>query len=236
MVLFHVVVNLSNFVFDQHYFYFIALGFVMFLGVVCGKFLHGRSSKKLAIAGKLLGIFLVFNGYKFFADDFAVRDLLFGNQGFFSFEILLPMAFTLFLCVLFDRVKTCFGALAFMVFAILCALFYFDIYFYNLNYTLYGLFGYFLSRGLDLNLLSDRFHENVMFPLLCFLFLAASFLSIFYFGLVDVVILLQVFCMYFLVKIFFGNNKFLFVLGRHSLIIYVAHIVLIKVIKLIFYA
>lgn len=228
MVVFHVLTNLTDLVFNHEYFYFVALGFVLFLGVICGRFLRDKTKKKLMISGKLAAIFLIFNSYRFFAEDFQLLELVKGNSQLFSFEILVPMVAGILLTIVFDRVKIKSEILIFGLVLILALLYHFDLYFYNLNYTIYCLIGYFVGRQYDLDAWPKKkiglVFSGVLIALLPFVYIR-------YFGIFDLLILVQVFGMYFLLKILISNNQSLFLIGKHSLVLYVGHIVLLKLIS-----
>ncbi len=103
--IFHILVNLTGWVFEQEFFYWVPMGFILFLGVVLGQFLVGKTFKKLSLGFKLLVLFLGFNAPTFYGGvHFA--DFLRGDSTLFSFEILLPMAVLIFSTILWDQIRS----------------------------------------------------------------------------------------------------------------------------------
>jgi len=220
-------VNLTDNIFDQRLFYWVPLGFVLFLGVVLGKFLQGKCKKKLILAAKLLGLFTIFNIPNIMNKSPEVLDFIQGNQEVLSFEILVPMILVILLSILFDKVSQIGKYLGVIAFIALIVLTHLGIYFYNLNFTLYGLIGYFLSTSLDLDKVAQK-ADNIWGTLASVAISLAPFYLVMKVDLFDYVVLLQVLAMYFLFNIAFKDTKSLAMLGKHSLFLYVAHILVIK--------
>lgn len=236
MVVFHLVVNLSDIKFDQNYFYLVPLGFMLFLGVILGRFLGGRSKKVMVLGAKLAVIFIVFNIPNFISKDYTPAQLVIGDQGIFSFEILLPMSIMAFVSIGLDRfVKgrvtavILSGALLF----ILTYLHVVGVYSYNLSFLIYGVVGYLIGGNLDLDGIARRMSGWAFLGVI-----GASlvpFLAIGRFGIVEILVILQVLALYFLTAEVFGKNKFLILLGKNSLALYVLHIVLIRIVVSLFF-
>ncbi len=225
MVIFHGLVNFTTLPFNQELFYWVPLGFVLFLGVVLGQFLVGRSAKKLSLGLKLLALFLIFNVPNFLSSEFSWEALVRGDQTIFSFEILLPMALLIFSTMGLDHFKRMWGALLALCFGALILMYFLEFYSYNLAFLIYGWIGYALALGSNLDSLAKK--PWVWLPALI-VGVAPSFL-VYYFGLVDAAIVLQVLSLYVLSTLVFGNSKGLIFLGKHSLVLYVAHILIIRV-------
>ncbi|MBI2634888.1 hypothetical protein HYW82_04450 [Candidatus Peregrinibacteria bacterium] len=223
MVVFHVLVNLTSFRFNQELFYWVPLGFVLFLGVILARFLTDKFLKKIKLAAKLLIIFLAFNIPNFLHNDIHFSDFIIGSSRLFSFEILMPMVLVIMLSLLLDKIKKS-GLMLCFLFPALIALNYSGIDSYNLLFTIYGLIGYFVGKNFDLN----GYAKNKLSFAAAILFSAVPFFIIQYFQLFDFIVVAQVLAMYFLCKFLLGNNHLMAELGRYSLFLYVAHIVLIK--------
>ncbi|MCK9186264.1 hypothetical protein M0P48_02385 [Candidatus Gracilibacteria bacterium] len=235
MVIFHIVVNFSNIAFDQNFFYWVPLGFMLFLGVIIGKFLDGKTKKIIILALKLLGIFLILNIPNFILKNYTPAQLMIGNNQIFSFEILLPMSVLSFLSLGLNKfVKTRKTALilSIILLAILTYLYTINIYSYNLSFIIYGIIGYFLGKNLDIDDISKKI-SNKIFPIIIFMSLAPFFI-INYTGILEILIISQVLAMYFIIAKIFSKNNFLIILGTHSLSLYVLHIVIIKIISLFY--
>lgn len=223
MVVFHVVVNLTPLQFNQELFYWVPLGFVLFLGVVLGRFLRGRTAKKFGLAVKLLAVFLVGNVLNFRSKEIGFYDFLIGDPQIFSFEILAPMTAVILMSIALDKIGKGW-ALGLLLFLALPVLQYFEIHSYNLAFGIYGLIGYFIGRSFDL----DGWTEKKIWMVPACVLAVGVFGVIRFFGLFDFLVVLQVLGLYFLSAFALGNNRILSILGRHSLLLYVAHIVLIK--------
>lgn len=234
MVVFHVIVNLTRLEFNQELFYWVPLGFVLFLGVVLGKFLVGRFGKKIKLSAKLLGIFLLGNVLNFWKNDISWRDFVLGSRDLFSFEILLPMIVVIVLSLLLDKIRLnkalFWGALAGLCLTLIIFQ-YFGIDSYNLLFGWYGLIGYFAGRSLDLDRILNNRSWRVLIWVFALLFAVIPFLVIQYWQLFDALIVMQVVAMYFLFNFVFDRNRILVVLGKYSLVLYVGHIVLIKILE-----
>jgi len=253
MVFFHLLVNLSDVKFDQNYFYFVPLGFMLFLGVILGQFLKGSSRKVLVLGAKLAAIFFVFNVPKFVSlfsgeGSLAQLDLVklaVGDQKIFSFEILLPMSLVAFASigiwrvgrVVRGRVASGCGAgiissvvatvvATVALISLLTYMYFVNVYSYNLSFFIYGLIGYFIGENLDLDGIARRMSGWKL--IVVFVAIVAPFFVIGRFGIVEVLVILQVLALYFLVTKAFDKNKFLIFLGKNSLALYIAHIVVIK--------
>lgn len=238
MVVFHVLVNLTPLQFNQKLFYWVPLGFVLFLGVILARFLRNKNNKKIKLALKLMAIFLIFNLPVLMSQNFSLSDLVQGDQKIFSFEILLPMAAVILLTVPIEKIKKkklddsryetkVALIIAISIFAVLVALDLTGIYFYNLNFTLYGLLGYYAAMQTDLNTLPAR---KKYLPFAVLIATAPFFLPY----SPDYVTMIQVFAMYLLTGALIGKNTPLALLGRYSLFLYVAHIIAIKGFQLLF--
>lgn len=230
MVVFHLIVNLSNLEFDQNYFYWVPLGFMLFLGVILGKFL-GEKNKKVVILGiKLTAIFLILNIPNFISKHYTPVQLVTGDQRIISFEILLPMSIMTFASIGLNKVVKNYKTALVLSLALLSALTYLyliNIYSYNLSFLIYGIIGYLIGKNLDLDEISKKMSNKTL--------LAVIFASLIPFfvigsaGIIEILVVLQVLALYFLAAKIFNNNKFLTVLGKHSLFLYIFHIVLIKI-------
>ena len=243
MVIFHIIVNLTSLQFDQRFFYWIPMGFVIFLGVILGRFLQNKTNKKLVLALKILACFLILNIPNYFKSGFNFFELIKGNQIIFSFEILLPMALIIFLSIPFDRIiksseneapgkPSQTGVIAaFTTFIAIAALNLSGFYSYNLAFLLYGLVGYFLALKLDLHTLAadQKNKQSLLALLICvipFIILAAG-------GFFDFLFIPQIFAVYYLIVRFLPREKILSFLGRNSFYIYIGHIFIIKAVTLL---
>lgn len=227
MVIFHVLVNLTSLQFDQRLFYWVPAGFILFLGVILARFLKNQTNKKIKLAAKLLAIFLLFNIPNFISKNFTPLDFIKGSSEIFSFEILLPMALVILLTNLFDKIKTKQLSAVFFLLIGFFILNYFDIFYYNLTFITYGLIGYFAASARNPDDLLQKY-KNLPWLFLYLLISIAPFFIIYFFNLYDTLILLQIFAMYFAFNIIVKKNKFLTLLGKYSLFLYVGHIVIIK--------
>ncbi|MFA4891006.1 MAG: heparan-alpha-glucosaminide N-acetyltransferase domain-containing protein [Candidatus Gracilibacteria bacterium] len=229
MVIFHLIVNLSNLEFDQNYFYWVPLGFMLFLGVILGKFLGGKSKKIVILGIKLAAIFLILNIPNFISKDYTPAQLIIGDQRIISFEILLPMSIMTFISIGLNKIVKNYKTALITSLALLSALTYLyliNIYSYNLSFLIYGIIGYLIGKNLDLDNISKKISNKTFIVVI----LAAliPFLVIGHAGIVEILIILQVLALYFLTAKIFDKNKFLTVLGKHSLFLYIFHVVLIK--------
>jgi len=159
-----------------------------------------------------------------------------GDQGIFSFEILLPMSAMAFASIGLSRLAKGRLAAVVLVLALLSVLTYLyviDVYSYNLSFLIYGAVGYLIGKNLDLDGIA-RMMSGWAF-LVVILASLAPFLAIGRFGIVEILVVLQVLALYFLAARVFGENKFLILLGKNSLVLYVLHIVLIRIVALLFF-
>jgi len=237
MVVFHLVVNLTGLKFDQNYFYWVPAGFTLFLGVILGRFLVGKTRKTAILGAKLLGIFLVLNVPNFIGKDYTLMQLTLGDQKVFSFEILLPMSIATFVSIFLwklvpprwaggvraHRAEIIFGAMLILLLTYLHAI---GFYSYNLSFLIYGIIGCLIGKSLDLDAISGKMSAWAF--LVVILVAATAFFVVGKVGIIESAILLQVLVLYLLTAKIFGKNRILTVLGRQSLILYVLHIVAIK--------
>lgn len=230
MVVFHLVVNLSSFDFDQRLFYWVPLGFMLFLGVILGQFLTERRGKILILSAKLLGIFFLLNILNFASEDFTAWQLLIGDQKMFSFEILLPMGVLALMSAglskagKWPKMEILSGG---VLLGVISYLSWIDVYSYNFFFLVYGLVGYLLGKNFNL----DGVAKRVKKPLLALLsvVVAIAFLITGKMGIMDILVIGQVLALYVIVAKVLGKNGILNWIGKNSLWIYVGHIVLIKV-------
>jgi|GEM_PF-2096613 len=235
MIVFHLLVNLTNITFDQNYFYWVPLGFMLFLGIIIGKFLAGRNKKIITIGIKLAAIFIILNIPNFISKNFTLTQLIIGDQKIFSFEILLPMSILTFISIGLNKfIKTYKTALitGIALLSIITYLYLINIYSYNLSFIIYGIVGYFIGKNLDLDSISKNLYNRI--------FLKVSIIALIPFfiinhtGIIEILVITQVLAFYFITAKIFNKNKLLTVLGKHSLFLYVFHIVIIKIVS-IFY-
>lgn len=228
MVVYHVVANLTPLRFDLRYSYWIPMGFVLFLGVVLARFLQNKTRKKLWLAAKVLAAFFLLNIPKYLDAEFTLARLVRGDLYYFSFEVLLPMGLLVLTSVFLDHTRRVAYALAAVTFA--CIVYLNAIRFdsYNLSFLLYGLVGYFLALRLDLHALAIRQRNWYAVPLVLVSALPFALLGLGYF--LDYLFVLQVIACYFLVTRLVPSSRFLCFVGRHSFVIYIAHIIAIKII------
>jgi uncharacterized membrane protein YcfT len=233
MVIFHVIVNLTNIEFNQNLFYWVPLGFMLFLGVILGKFLDGKNKKIIILGLKLAAIFLILNIPNFVFKNYTPAQLIIGDQKTFSFEILLPMSIATFASVGLNKlVKTHKTALitTLCLISILTYLYFINIYSYNLSFLIYGIIGYLIGKNLNLDNLSKTLSKSTFAVIIL-----ASIIPLFIIdraGIVESIIILQVLALYFITAKIFDKNKLLILIGKYSLVIYVSHIILIKIASL----
>ncbi|MFA5855127.1 MAG: hypothetical protein WC846_02470 [Candidatus Gracilibacteria bacterium] len=230
MVVFHVIVNLTNLKFDQNYFYWVPAGFMLFLGVILGRFLRGKDRKTVMLGVKLMGIFLVLNIPNFIEKDYTLMQLILGDQKVFSFEILLPMSIATFVSILLWKSVKGRGAeiaLGLVLVFLLTYLHAVGFYSYNLWFLIYGIIGCLIGGSLDLDALSEKMSAGAF--LVVVLMAIVPVFVVGSWGITESIIILQVLALYFLTAKMFGKNRVLIVLGRQSLALYVLHIVLIKI-------
>jgi len=104
---------------------------------------------------------------------------------------------------------------------------FFDVFYYNLSFLIYGFIGYFLALILDLDQVSKKMANGWKFLALLLLSFLPFFLTAFL-GLYDFIVVLQVLALYFLCARIFKDSKVLIYLGKNSLVIYVLHIAAIR--------
>lgn len=247
MVVFHLLTNLTPLGFDHHYFYWVPMGFVVFLGVILARFLQGKTAKKLPLALKVLTCFLVLNIPNYLKPGFNFSALILGDQALFSFEILLPMAMLIFATIIFEQAISLFNkgrrtprliilSSAAISFLALIALSLSGFYSYNLAFLLYGLVGYFLALELDLHSIAAS--QDMPLPQQNLQPLLAAAVCVFPFAVLargmflDFLFIPQVIAAYFISARFIPNSRALSWLGKNSFVIYIAHIVAIKLLAL----
>jgi uncharacterized membrane protein len=228
MVVYHVVANLTPLRFDLRYSYWIPMGFVLFLGVVLARFLRNKTRKKLWLAVKVLAAFFLLNIPKYLDADFTLARLARGDLYYFSFEVLLPMGLLVLASVFLDRTRRVAYALTAVTFASIVYLNLTGFDSYNLSFLLYGLVGYFLALRLDLHALAITQRGWYAVPLVLVSALPFALLGLGYF--LDYLFVLQVIACYFLVTRLIPRSRVLGFVGRHSFVIYIAHIIAIKII------
>ncbi len=231
MVIFHIITNLTSLSFEQRFFYWIPMGFIVFLGVILGRFLKNRTNKKLILALKVLACFLIFNIPNYLKSEFNFFELIKGNQVIFSFEILLPMALLILLSIPLDRLVKFAHYGTLISLAAITVLNLAGFYSYNLAFLLYGLVGYFISLKLDLHSLAAE-QENSQ-SLLALLICIIPFIILAFGHFYDFLFIPQIFAAYYLIVRILPQERFLSFLGRNSFTIYVGHIFIIKIITLI---
>ncbi len=230
MVIFHLVVNLTDFGFDQKLFYWVPLGFMLFLGVILGQFLASRPRKTAILGAKLLGIFLVMNIPNFVTKEFTISQLLVGDQQFFSFEILLPMSIVAFASIGMGRIikkRTWSWILGVGLIAAVTSLSLMGEYSYNFSFFVYGIVGHLIGENLNLDRVARTISAWWLWGLGAVI--AGGFYLTERAGITDLVVIFQVLALYVIVARIFNKNRVLSVIGKHSFLIYVGHIVLIKV-------
>jgi len=249
MVAFHLAANLTALRFDHHYFYWVPMGFVVFLGVILARFLQGKTAKKLPLALKVLACFLVLNVPNYLKPDFNLSALALGDQALFSFEILLPMAMLIFATIIFEQAIYLFNksrhtprliiwSAAAITFLALIALSLSGFYSYNLAFLLYGLVGYFMALDLNLHTLatgqanhsppSQKNMQTLLAAAVCIFPFVILARGIFF----DFLFLPQVIAAYFITTRFIPDSRALSWLGKNSFVIYIGHIIAIKLISM----
>lgn len=232
MIIFHLTVNLSSLVFNQNYFYWVPLGFMFFLGVVLGQFLSDRPKKVIMLGIKLALIFSILNIPNFIYKNYTISQFLIGDQKTFSFEILLPMSVTIFSSILVNKyVKTTKTALitSAILALILTYLYAINFYSYNLSFLIYGIIGVMLGKNINLDNLSKKIQKITILPVV--LVSVAPFFILNLTGILEILIILQVMAIYLIAGKILAKSNFLILLGKHSLLLYVSHIIIIKIIS-----
>jgi peptidoglycan/LPS O-acetylase OafA/YrhL len=228
MVVYHVLLNLTPLHLNVSYFYWIPMGFVLFLGVVLARFLQNQTHKKLLLALKVLGAFAVLNIPNYFKPEFTLLALVRGSELVLSFEILLPMALVILLSIPLDRLRRFGYLLAGVTLVAIAAVNLAGFYSYNLQFVLYGLVGYFLALKADLATIART--RNPWFTVVAALVCCIPFVLLrlgYYF---DFVFVFGVLALYYIVAQWIRSSRPFEFVGRHSFVIYIAHIVVIKVI------
>ncbi|MFA5829888.1 MAG: hypothetical protein WC843_05360 [Candidatus Gracilibacteria bacterium] len=229
MVIFHIITNLTSLQFDQRFFYWIPMGFVIFLGVILARFLQNKTHKKLILALKILACFLIFNIPNYLKSDFNLFELIKGNQVIFSFEILLPMSLLILISIPMDKLikNSIYSGLISLIAIIILNLS--GFYSYNLAFLLYGLVGYFLSLNWDLHSTATNLknRQSIFALLTCII----PFIILAFGNFYDFIFIPQVFAVYFLIARVLPKNQMLSFLGRNSFYIYIGHIFVIKAIS-----
>ncbi|MFC1616324.1 hypothetical protein ACFL21_04235 [Patescibacteria group bacterium] len=229
MVIFHVAANLSRIPFNHELFYWIPAGYTLFLGVILGQFLKKRSKKCFKLGIKLLILFLIPNLIILIKNPEHLLQLFPGNIEIFSFEILLPMSIITFLTIPSQKIPS--KIIPFFLGTLLMATLALDILninYYNLSFIIYGLIGYSAAISWNLDNQFKKFQE------LFIIFFSIITIGIFWYtskyGISHFLITLQCFTIYFALKLTL-KTKFLTKIGADSLFLYIAHIVIIKIIS-----
>ena len=228
MILYHVIANLTPLHRDLRFSYWIPMGFVLFLGVILARFLENRTRKKLWLALKVLAAFFLLNIPKYLDPEFRLLTLVRGDLYYFSFEVLLPMGLLILVSVPLDRAKRVAWSLAGLVYACIVALSLIGYESYNLSFLLYGLVGYFVALRVDLHSLAIA--QKAWYALPLVLISAVPFVLLGFGYYFDFLFVLQVIACYFLLTRLVPKNRPLAFVGRHSFVIYIAHIIVIKII------
>ncbi len=232
MVCFHVLANLTDLVFDQRIFYWVPMGFIFFLGIVLSAFLKNKKKKKFFLGAKLFGVFIFLNVHHFVQNELSFGMLLMGDTLKTSFEILFPMSLMIFLSLFFDQFSRQWKILFALAFFSLVLLNGLHFYSYNLCFLIYGLLGYFLGFGVDLDEMTKRW-MNLKSIFVAIGVCYAVFFSIYFLDFRDFFVLFQMLAFYFLSTALFKNSDFLCFLGRNSFSFYIGHIFLIKLLTLL---
>jgi hypothetical protein len=228
MILYHIVANFTSLNRDPRFSYWIPMGFVLFLGVILARFLQNRARKKLWLALKVLAAFFLLNIPKYLDPEFRLLTLVRGHFYFFSFEVLLPMGLLILFSIPLDRTKRVAWPLAALAYACIVAMSLAGFESYNLSFLLYGLVGYFVALRVDLHGLAVT--QKAWYALPLVLISAVPFILLGFGYYVDYLFVLQVIACYFLLTRLAPRNRPLAFVGRHSFVIYIAHIVAIRII------
>ena len=228
MVLYHFVANLTPWHRDLRFSYWIPMGFVLFLGVILARFLENKTRKKLWLAVKVLAAFFILNIPKYLDPEFTFTALARGDLYFFSFEVLMPMGLLVLLTIPLDRAKRFAIPLAILTYAGIVAMSVTGFESYNLSLVLYGLVGYFLAQRVDLDRAAVSMRSWLVVPLLMVSALPFILLGFGYY--LDYLFVIQVIACYFIVTRLIPRNRPFSFVGRHSFVIYVGHIILIRAI------
>ncbi len=231
MIIFHVLCNFYNGDFNKGLWYWIPVGFMMFLGIIIGQFLRDKSKKVLSIGIKLLLIFLTLNIPNFISNSssFTFSKIILGNQNIFSFEILFPMSVLILISLVLSKIASYQKHLLVLIFIFIA---FFDtkiFYSYNALFFLFGTFGYFLSSVCNL----DSFNKNTSLKYFSVLIIGIiSFVLFYFFPPFNTLVIFQILLFYFLSSYLFKDKKFLAKIGSESLFIYVFHIVLLRLLAI----
>jgi hypothetical protein len=286
MIIFHILANFCQTYFNQDVFYWIPVGFMIFLGIILGQFLKRKPKKTFYLGLKLIGVFFIFNIPLLLKHPLpSLFDFILGNQTIFSLEILLPMGILSLGIPLLSKInfqitptfknKFLLIYLPFLPIAISDHL---SFYSYNLLFLVYGIIGYQIGsffnldyfsnysphqkpQGLISNIvdtknsteisekseisankektpgvgaqLSDyKITNKIKLHYYNLVFLLGSFMFIYFINAHRLLVILQVFSLYFLCSHLFKKQNWLTIIGQQSLIIYVGHIIVIKIIKI----
>jgi len=244
MIFFHTFANFYSQSFNQNLYYWIPVGFMIFLGIIVGEFLSNKPNKTFKIGLKLITVFCCFNVFNIYINfsNISLLDFIFGNQQIFSMEILLPMSIFLFLVNLINLFKYKTNnkqhnkllKIIFLLIILLTIIIsdFINFYSYNLLFILYGLIGYLIPKILNIHYWVDYINTN-KFKILNILLIIISFLFIYYENMYRIIAVFQVILLY----ICFSDLYCLVFkhMGYNSFFIYVFHIILIKLIKTFFH-
>ena len=228
MVFYHIIANFTSFNRDPRFSYWIPMGFVLFLGVILARFLQNRTRKKLWLAMKVLAAFFLLNIPKYLDPEFRLLGLVRGHFYFFSFEVLLPMGLLILVSIPLDRTKRVALPLAALAYAGIVAMSLTGFESYNLSFLLCGLVGYFVALRVDLHAVAVAQKAWYATPLV--LVSAVPFILLGFGHYFDFLFVLQVMACYFLLTRLVPRNGLFTFVGQHSFVIYIAHIVAIRII------
>ena len=138
------------------------------------------------------------------------------------------MGLLILVSVPLDRAKRVAWPLAGLVYACIVALSLTGYDSYNLSFLLYGLVGYFVALRVDLHSLAIA--QKAWYALPLVLISAVPFVVLGFGYYFDFLFVLQVVACYFLLTRLVPKNRPLAFVGRHSFVIYIAHIIVIKII------
>jgi len=233
MFVWHILLNLTHIPLHADYFRWISMGFVMFLGVGLARFLRYKTHKKLVLVLKLFATFYVLNIPNYLKSDFDPMYLLTGSQIHLSFEVLFPMGLLILLSIPLDHLRRYSYLAAGGTYLAVVAAMLAGVYIYNLRILLYGLLGYFLASGLDLDKIA---RTRSLWPTLvalvtcCIPFVVRKFGYYF-----DFLFVLYVLALYLLVARWIRANKALEFVGRNSFVMYVGQIIVVKALNVLIF-
>lgn len=227
MVIYHVLLNLTSLPIQVAYARWIPMGFVMFLGVILARFLQSQTRKKLLLALKLIGAFVILNIPRYLESTFTWHAFLTGDARYISFEILLPMGLVTLLAVPFDRLRRYSYLLAGLTYAAIVAVNLVGYHANNLQFLLYGFIGYFVALSVDLDTIAHkRAAWSTVVPATAVVCLPFVLLGLGHYF--DFLFVIQIFGLYLLAARWVRANKLMEFVGRNSFVIYVGHIVVIR--------